>query len=567
MIVRRTVKASDPVSPPLPKAGQFARIGAVLPVLPVLVFAWVFSRYAINVPKYDDHALKYFLLYFEKADSLHDKLYALFRQHNEHRIVYDRVVTLLDYWLTGRLDFVHLMVLGNLSLVALLGVFIRVLKRSASPLWMALPVSLLLFNLSQWENMFWGMAALQNFTVIALVMAVFYRIAYQRKADWLTLGLAVAATTTSGNGLLVWPVGLVLVLLNRDFTGTIRWLVALAVTIRLYFFGYEKPPGNPAAKGTISDLLQGWLLFNGAAGEAFPIRNYFLACQVVGLLAVAACLFIGIRALRRHFEGHRLPSNDIFFLGGAAFMVGTGLIVAFNRVGFGMEILITSRYKIYSLTLLGLIFCYAIANSRPSRKVLTAGLAAGFSFLLALFSYSTYLDEIVFLRKFMATFQFNFTYTTNRPVQTIDPVTRRMTRPAPAFYDPYVKELFGSPVPETTFPLDSVFRAGQEFVVRADSLPVLGYRDEGAYLLARSDRRQYLFPGRQYQTDSRRAWVRPARKFISGFTANLPEVDLQPGYYDLFVVTYGPQEQIRMYRTGRRIFTRGASLPPLEKNW
>ena len=58
-----------------------------------------------------------------------EKVYQFVKQHNEHRIVYDRLIAWLDYHLTGKLNFVHLMFIGNLSLLGLLAVFGRVLSQ------------------------------------------------------------------------------------------------------------------------------------------------------------------------------------------------------------------------------------------------------------------------------------------------------------------------------------------------------------------------------------------------------------------------------------------------------
>ena len=99
-------------------------------LLPVIAFAVVWQYYAVNVPKWDDHALRAYLYFSDQETTLSGKIYQLFRQHNEHRIVYDRIVAVLDYRLFGKMSYVHLMVVGNLSLVGLLAVFGAVLVRA-----------------------------------------------------------------------------------------------------------------------------------------------------------------------------------------------------------------------------------------------------------------------------------------------------------------------------------------------------------------------------------------------------------------------------------------------------
>ncbi|GAB3937792.1 hypothetical protein [Larkinella terrae] len=536
-------------------------------LVPVLVYGLVFSRYAINVPKFDDHALKAFLLKLDQAESLRDQIYEFFAQHNEHRIFYDRLISWLDYHLTGKLNFVHLMLVGNLSLVLLLLVFIRALRQAGVSLWMALPVSLLLFNLSHWENTFWGMAALQNFTVVALAVATFYELSFKNRVGWLAIALAVLATLTSGNGLLIWPVGLILIFLRQDYVGVLRWLLALAITFRLYFLDYQKPAGNPPDPGSLLAQLHGWLLFNGAAAEAFPVRNFLLTCLLLGGIIIALAAFFGIPAVVEKFRGIKLTEWQLFFLGGAAFTIGTGLVVAFNRVGFGLGTLTTSRYKIYSLTLLAFLFTYGIVRTNPSKRFLTAGLATVFSFLIAFFSYSTFLDEAVYLRQFMSTYQFNFTFTKNSTQPAIDPVTRQYVQNAPAFYDEHLAELLTSIRPADPIKIDSVFKSGTIFTVIQSTISPFGLRDEGSYLLARSAQRTYLFPVKQNLSRSPRGWFWPQRIFSGGFIAEIPETDLARGNYGLFVLTVESGNSVKLHPTGRTITASGVKYQRPESNW
>ncbi|MGA0558157.1 hypothetical protein ACO2Q8_15965 [Larkinella sp. VNQ87] len=553
-------RASNRVS----TAGWLGWLGLLVPVL---VYFWVFSRYAINIPKYDDHALKAFLVNIDKATSLRDTIYEFFRQHNEHRIVYDRLITWLDYRLTGKLNYVHLMVVGNLSLVLLLAVFVRALRKSGAAVWMALPVSLLLFNLSNWENTFWGMAAAQNFTVVALAVATFYELAFKNRVGWLAIALAVAATITSGNGLLIWPVGLVLIFLRQDYAGVIRWSLALAVTFRLYFLGYEKPAGNPPDRGPLLDWGKGWLLFNGASAEAFPVQNFMLTCLTLGGVVTLLCAVVGFSLLGKRFRGSRLTDWQLFFLGGMAFVLGTGLIVAFNRVGFGLGTLTTSRYKIYSLTLLAFVFSYGIAQSRPARRLATAGVATVFSLALAFFSYSTYLDETIYLRQFLSTYYFNARYTQNSPQPLVDSVTQRYVETPGTFYDNQLATLLTTPKLDSPVLLNSVYLSEPHYTILQFTQPPLGLRDAGSYLMARSDRRTYLFAVRQNLSRSPRGWFWPRRIFAGGFVAEIPEVELERGRYQLFVVTVGPDQSLKIHPTGQTIAASGAKYQRPESNW
>ncbi|WP_266366273.1 hypothetical protein [Tellurirhabdus rosea] len=538
----------------------------ILLALPVLVFGAVFFRYALDIAKWDDHVLKVFLLNFEKADTFFGKVDAIVRQHNEHRIILDRLAAGLDFLLFGKLNYVHLMVVGNLTLVGLLILFARALRRAGLALWTALPVSLLLFNLSHWENMYWGMAALQNFSVVFLVVTALYRFAFRPSLDWQTVVLALLATATSGNGLVIWPLGLGLLLLKKDFPGTMRWLLAAVLCIRIYFVGYQKPPGNPPPKGSLAEVLEGWLAFNGAGAEAFPFGNPYTLSLGLGAALTALTVLLLLIRLRQFLRGRVLSGWDLLFLGVGSFVLGTGLIVAYSRAGFGLETLITSRYKIYSLLLLALTGTYVAAEFFRKKAGLVSLAMIGFSFLLALFSYSSYLDDTVFLRKYLSTMQFNWTYTQNRPVSTIDATTRRLVNPAPAFYDACLPELFTAWKNEPTASLDTLIIANRTFTLQSATSPALGVRDEGAYLLARSAQRIYLLPTRQNLSGSRRAWLQPGRIFGPGFTAQITEAELDKGRYDLAVLLVEANGRCRLQPTGK-VITSSGQKNEIEKNW
>lgn len=578
------------------RSGSISRESVVaggLLLLPVALFATVWSTYAVNIPKWDDHALRAFLYYSEQETTLWGKLYQLLRQHNEHRIVYDRLITLLDYVLFGKLNFRHLMVVGNLSLLGLLGLFMAVLHRHNRPVLYALPVAWLLFNLSQWENMFWGMASLQNFSVVLWVLAAIYVLTYT--PNWrLALLPAVLATLTSGNGLLIWPIGFGLLLLRsgearrRPLHWALRplagWSLAALLVIGCYFLGFEKPADIAYVRPGPVALLKGWLAVLGAAAEALPIGRPLPASVLLGGgLLLATVGIIGLELLihrltiSRIFQkllrpasitagpGTQLPAITLFFWGCVAFVLGTAAVVAWARTGFGADLLITSRYKPYSLTLLALLYLYAVvATEKPvSRWLMTAGTIGAVFF--AAFSYASFLDETIWWRHWLLTNQFNWTYTTNRPVATLDPITQRYTDPAPAFYDKALPVIFGpTNQPHLRLAVEPTPRGYQ---VREDSLPKSDFLDAGAYMVARSDRRTYLFPVWANGQSLLQARFLPNRLFTTGFRSDIWFSDLTAGTYQLYVLTVSAGHESTLYPTHQTIRSVSNPTGTKIKNW
>ena len=64
---------------------------------------------ALDIPFIDDYnALLDFVIQYLRSNSIKEKLHFIFRQHNEHRIVYARLVVLLDYYVFGCTNLRHL---------------------------------------------------------------------------------------------------------------------------------------------------------------------------------------------------------------------------------------------------------------------------------------------------------------------------------------------------------------------------------------------------------------------------------------------------------------------------
>ncbi|GAB3046079.1 hypothetical protein GCM10027185_57440 [Spirosoma pulveris] len=564
--------------------------------VPILFFAVVWQYYAVNIPKWDDHALRAFLFYSDQEASLTGKIYQLFRQHNEHRIVYDRLITRLDYALFGRLNFIHLMLVGDLSLVGLLLVFTAALRRSMpsqQTVIYALPVAMLLFNLSQWENMFWGMASLQNFSVVLWVLAAFYFLSYTRL--WgLALVAATLATLTSGNGLMVWPIGFVILALRipayapatsrQLYRPLLGWLTGAALVIVLYFTGFSKPEGIDYVKPGIAALLKGWFAVLGAAAETLPVQAPLRACILLGgaLFVSILCIILWtlwnnrrsiITVVSRVVKPNSnapitektIASITLFFWGCAAFILGTTLVVAWARTGFGAELLITSRYKMYSLTGLSLLYLYAVVNlpGRLGSLWMLGSVISSFAF--AALTYYAFLDETIWWRHWLTTNQFNWTYKTNQPVFSSDTISQKYTPASPAFYDAALPVIFGSAEqPVMDLHLTKI-KGG--YSVENTTFPFQGLRDEGAYVMARSAKRMYLFPVWQHQQSILAARFKPANVFTEGFKATLLDLELEAGSYQLFVLKVSDKNTFSLYPTNKQLVSKGPPATVGAKNW
>ena len=130
-------------------------------LIPVLIYFFFLFKYCINFPYQDDFfAVLEFLNNFKYSLNTFQKLQLIFSQHNEHRIIYDRIVILLQYYLTGTTNFVYLNIIGSIPLLILFLFFSKYSNKNNYNKIYIYYISVLLFNLGFWQNTYFGMASL-----------------------------------------------------------------------------------------------------------------------------------------------------------------------------------------------------------------------------------------------------------------------------------------------------------------------------------------------------------------------------------------------------------------------
>ena len=272
-------------------------------------------------------------------------------QHNEHRILFPRLVLFTDYLVaggSGRLDLVAIFVTQALTC----GLFLHLLAggatRSPGRVAVGAVVVLLLASLRQSENFTWGFQVqfVGVFAAGSLAASLFAaaigaaragRAAGGRTA--LALAVAGIATFSMSNGLLVAPVLLALAVLGR---APRRMIVAAALaTVGLtvaFFDGYEVL-GSGSLRAALADD---------------PLRIPAYAAAYLGNLLdpdMGACLLLGsaglawaaLAALAAATGRDRDPTR-LALLGIMLFTAGSAALTALGRSGDGLGSAMASRY-------------------------------------------------------------------------------------------------------------------------------------------------------------------------------------------------------------------------------
>ena len=130
----------------------------LLALIPVISYVFLVVHFSVNIPILDDYDTV--LAYLNTPGSL--RYQTLFEQHNEHRVVWTRLVAEVFYDLFGQVDFRNLIYVGNLAFLLIFALLLKLFNLQKTPTIFFMPVPYLLFQPQAWENMTWATGALQK---------------------------------------------------------------------------------------------------------------------------------------------------------------------------------------------------------------------------------------------------------------------------------------------------------------------------------------------------------------------------------------------------------------------
>ncbi|HLZ86917.1 MAG TPA: hypothetical protein VKQ52_06755, partial [Puia sp.] len=504
-------------------------LAILLILVPVISFFGFFFRYTVNAPVNDDYpAVLQFLDQYVSTHSYFEKLRLIFAQHNEHRIVFSRVWTIISFKLQKQVNFNVLSLIGNLSLIGMGLVFLRKFLRLNLSLVLFFPVTAFLFNLASWENMTFAMCALSNFVVhLFILLSLSFLTAptgQDKKQDRKNVLLAVlfffAAFMTQGAGLALFPVSLLILLYKREYKNLLLYLGLAALVLLFYFYGYHKPPGT-TLDIVFRDFKVRTILFVFAfLGNAF---DYFLVFtndnqESISFTAVIGALFF---LLFIHITRQKYYRKNPFNYSVMLFIIVTAMLAAVNRSWMGLEIAGASRYRIN-----GCIFCISLylwlietysgrwltETSSVRSKVATAAMVilAGWYFVsinLKHYEYLSVREETTYLEILCTkTGAPSIVYPNNSETPTqrhlIDWSSQLHVYYLPGdkeinTYFPFSRKQTDDPAGaassglEMTKSVHGIYRTGNDFLV-----------DGFAFLEGRSTNHQHVFVGIKNQADS-----------------------------------------------------------------
>lgn len=317
--------------------------GALL--IPVFFLFFIIIRYGVDVLYWDelDFADEYLQLmnggnFFE----------IIFRQHNEHRLVFPKLVMYLSAIITGYNTKVEMFISALLccfSYFALIKISIgkKIKDMTLSDTVFSVFIGFCLFTLCQYENIIWGMQCAWFMISFSVVGAFWFLSLYikteENKYYVFMLIFATIACYSSLHGLAVWlALGVVIIglIVTKSSSNIKRW-IPMALTgileIILYFCGFQTI-NNDFKTDSFFSFIVYWFQLIGSPFRLFSSDwLQFLLGFLFFVLTVSLILYLIIMGKYRDFIGQ---------IGIIVYSFGVDAMFAIGRGGLSTDV--PSRY-------------------------------------------------------------------------------------------------------------------------------------------------------------------------------------------------------------------------------
>ena len=290
----------------------------------------------------------------------HLTLLALWAQHTDNRILFPNLVVLLLAKTT------HFNVVDEAFLSACLLVIATALlivghrrRLTSTPLIFYVPVAIVMFSFLQNANTLWGFQFAWYLVLLSLSVALV--LCDDPSWSWLiAVGAMVAAVVgsySSVQGLLIWPAGLVLLLLRRrPLPFVLAWIAGGAATTAIYFVHFNTQDGAGSDGYVFHHPIQGIRFFFFSVGNVTGAHGGDTSVAL-GVLIVLMALGLILSALIRPREGDAAPLGIALICYGLLF----ALFITDGRAAAGLNAGGASRYTTFNL--LTLVGCYLVIIS------------------------------------------------------------------------------------------------------------------------------------------------------------------------------------------------------------
>ncbi len=280
----------------------------------------------------------------------------LFAQQNEHRIFFPRIIMLTLGTITQyniKFEMYCSWGLILLSAIVLYRIFKITPALSRMSIAWFIPVTWLIFTLRQVDNLLTGFHFIFFLLMLCFLLSV-YLLQTCKGVDW-RLGAAIlsaiAGSFSLANGLLIWPIGFLQLLLvcrskpkeekHSYIVAAAIWLLTAITTCVVYFATYQN------TEHVVQQPLESFVYWLAALGNSF--YSYADGAIAVGSILFILFIYAGVAII---FDSKNRPDN-VPFLALILFSGATAVMLVLGRPEFS----VLSR-KYITMPLVGVIGLY-----------------------------------------------------------------------------------------------------------------------------------------------------------------------------------------------------------------
>jgi hypothetical protein len=322
-------------------------LSIILILCPAIIQVFFIKKFGVNVVYWDQWEL------LPLIDKLHAgtlTFYDLIAQHNEHRILFPRMIQLAQASLTHFNVMTEMYLSWALVVMTLALIFLMYREKSGiSKIAMIcfIPVAWVLFTLKQVENILWGW----QFEIYLCVFGFFAMLYFLNKVKGVDINLFMAAffATISMfsflNGLFTWPVGLLLILMSdikNKGRVAVSWILISILLYISFFYSWHIPQNHGSINNAGNPVVDGILYLFANIGSSIL---YGTMPAIIGGVIIFAAIVIAVFIT---WKNKAVAENKIW-LSIIIFGLFTSLANAIGRSGWTLENALMSRYTTFSI--------------------------------------------------------------------------------------------------------------------------------------------------------------------------------------------------------------------------
>ena len=339
-------------------------------LIPVTAYFWFILHYGLNTVHGDQwNDIKII------ADSYSGKLSlgALWAQHNENRIFFPNLIV-LALSRTTHFNIVVEECVGGILLALSIGLLAVTHRRRVGPIsWIFYcPMAFLMFSFVQYQNSLWGFQLAWYLVMFTATLTIY--LLDRWVLTWpvlaMAIGSSVVASFSSLQGLLVWPIGFLLIVARRRrLPFAVAWAVAAVVTTVVYFVNFDTAAAGPtfyAIQHPI-DTAEFYLVLMGdvVGVNVTSMNGTGIAVAFVGLLIVVASGWALVSRGTRGRAAAGLPIAAALI----CFSLLFGVTVTQGRISAGLSAASQSRYTTFTLLALVGLYLFVLEQLAISKRV------------------------------------------------------------------------------------------------------------------------------------------------------------------------------------------------------